>query len=312
MTAPADTAGLARVGIIMPTYNGARFIGEQLDSLLGQVGVSLHVYAFDDGSSDRTVAILRDYAAAHPDMFSVFENEVNSGGTGLNIFCNIHRVSDNHDFFALADQDDVWLPDKLLRGIEALRRDGTDLYFSNLMVWDGKDAILGLVRRDAPLRVRDHLFGGGSAGCTYVLSARFFLHLKDRLAPIDFNGIKRISHDWTIYFIARHDDFGVSVASDAMIKYRVHSDSQYGAMTLGGAGALLRKFRMLRGGFLMEQVVNALRFARPGTEDERALLAYRRSWLGRLSVLLRHNRSLARETSRFVFLVIATLIFVRK
>lgn len=307
-TNPVETP---RVGIIMPTFNGASFIAEQLDSLLQQVGVRIHVYAFDDGSSDQTVVILNEYADAHPGLFTIVENAVNSGGTGLNIFNNLSRVPDGHDYYALADQDDVWLPEKLLRGVEALRRDSSGLYFSNLAAWDGEAKIIGTVRKDAPMRARDHLFGGGSAGCTYVLTGRFFTHLKARLAAVDLTGVKRISHDWIIYFIARHDAFGVSIGSDALIKYRIHADSQYGAMTLGGGGALLRKLRMLRDGFLMEQVVNALRFARPGTVDERALLDYRRSWLGRVTVLARHNFSLTRETSRFVFLVIASMVFAR-
>lgn len=297
------------VGIAMPTYNGQSFIAEQLDSLLSQDGVALHIYAFDDGSTDDTVTILHDYASRHPGTFTIHESAVNSGGTGLNIFQNLYLLPDSHDFVALADQDDVWLPQKLSKAVETLRRDDNDLYFSNLTAWDGADTTVGLVKKDAPMCAHDHLFGGGSAGCTYVLSNRLTAHLKGLLADVDLTHINRISHDWIIYFVARHYDFGVSVSSDALIKYRIHADGQYGAMTLGGLGAVRRKLHMLRSGFLRDQVRNALLFAREGTGDEAILLNAQGNWLRRLSMLLRYNTSLCRSRSRVFYLFFALLLF---
>ena len=92
------------VGILLTTYNGSQFLPAQLDSLLEQTGVSLHVYVFDDCSSDATMDLLRRYAADHPGLFSLSENRPNSGGTGLNILRNLPTVPDSHDFYALADQ----------------------------------------------------------------------------------------------------------------------------------------------------------------------------------------------------------------
>ena len=101
------------VGVLMTTYNGQDFIREQLDSLLAQVGVSIHVYVFDDASTDGTISILRAYANRYPGLFTIFESATNSGGTGLNIIRNAARLPRGHDYVALADQDDVWLPGKL-------------------------------------------------------------------------------------------------------------------------------------------------------------------------------------------------------
>ncbi|MEL6682182.1 MAG: glycosyltransferase [Pseudomonadota bacterium] len=292
----------------MTTYNGQDHLGDQLDSLLGQVDVSVHIYVFDDQSSDGTLAILDLYAASHPDQITVFRNAQNSGGTGLNIFNNLHLVPTEHDFFALADQDDIWLPTKLSQAVATLTQDQTDLYFSDLLAWDGQDTILGTVRKSGSLKALDHLLGGGSAGCTYVLSAPLFTHLKNVLAATDITAIQRISHDWIIYFIARHYSYPVSAAPDALIKYRIHAESQYGGMSLGGIGALRRKASMLRAGFLREQVANALLFAQKGSPERDILLAYQKGPLHRLAILLRHNFSLARSKMRFFSLVVASLL----
>jgi len=295
------------VGIIMTTYNGQDHLDAQLDSLLEQVDVQLSIYVFDDRSNDGTPSILDRYAAFNPEQFTVHRNTQNSGGTGLNIFNNLHMVPTEHDFFALADQDDIWLPTKLSQAISTLTKDNTDLYFSNLLAWDGQDEILGTVRRSGSIRERDHLFGGGSAGCTYVLSRAFFAHVKEISAATDIGGVRRISHDWIIYFLARHYGYGVSASPDALIKYRIHSESQYGGMSLGGIATLRRKARMLRSGFLREQVENTLRFAREGSAERDILLAYQKGPFHRLAILTTYNYSLARSKLRFFLLVIASL-----
>ena len=297
------------VGVILTTYNGQDHLEEQFDSLLAQVGVSVHLYVFDDGSSDGTVSLLGRYATEHPGSFSIFENSVNSGGTGLNIFHNATRLPRSHDFVALSDQDDVWLPHKLQRAVDALVTNDGDLYFSNLVAWDGHLNELAIVTRARSPRARDHLFGGGSAGCTYVLSARFFAHLQDVLVHTDLSGVDRISHDWIIYFLARHDGFNVCAAPEALIRYRIHTDSQYGGMSQGGLGAMRRKWRMLRSGFLDDQVYNSLRFARHGTEDRDILVAFTRGRWSRIGILLKCRFSLVHHTARFPALVAAFVVF---
>lgn len=298
---------LPSVGIILTTYNGAEFLEDQLDSLLAQEDVDVHIFAFDDKSSDRTIEILEAYSDRHEGTFSIVENDPNSGGTGINIFRNLAKVSPNHDYFALADQDDIWLPNKLSRAVEKLSEESADLYFSNLLAWDGKTEVLGTVTKNAPMEAYDHLFGGGSAGCTYVLNKHFFQHVRDVVARTDIAGVPRISHDWIIYFLARHYGFEVSASPDALIKYRIHTDSQYGGMSLGGVGAIRRKFRMLRAGFLSEQINNALLFAREGSRDREILLAYRKGLISRISVLCRFHFALTRGKSRFFALIITSL-----
>ncbi len=295
------------VGILLTTYNGNAFLPAQLDSLLAQTGVSLHVYVFDDCSADATMALLHRYAADHPRLFSLRENRPNSGGTGLNILRNLPTVPDIHDFYALADPDDVWLPQKLARAVEILSRDGTGLYFSDLQAWDGQDRMLGTVRKATPLAARDHLLSGGSAGCTYVMTAAFFAHLKARVTAVDLGGVRRISHDWIIYFLARHDGFGVSPSPDTLIHYRIHPDSQYGGMSLGGFGTIMRKLKMLQAGFLRDQTANTLKFAREGTPDRAILVAFQKGRLQRLGILARYRFSLARSRSRFLSLLVVAL-----
>ena len=98
------------ISIALATYNGGRFLREQLDSIYAQTWRPIDVVACDDRSSDDTVAILEEYRQRHGLRYEV--NERNLG-----FVRNFEKVMAlcRGEFIALADQDDVWLPEKLER-----------------------------------------------------------------------------------------------------------------------------------------------------------------------------------------------------
>lgn len=123
----AERSGVA---VLLSAYNGEKYIARQLDSILAQdMDEPLTVLVRDDGSTDGTRAILRDYAA-HCPALEVIEGE-NLGLTES--FFALLRAALTRDFeyFAFCDQDDEWLPDKLSCALSALRRekDGTPLLY---------------------------------------------------------------------------------------------------------------------------------------------------------------------------------------
>ena len=114
MSNPAD------VEVLLATYNGARFLREQLDSIFGQQYENLHVLARDDGSSDETVEILQQYASRFPGRLRLLPTGKPSGSAKSN-FLLLMRAS-TASYICFADQDDVWLPDKLLRTKQAMEQ----------------------------------------------------------------------------------------------------------------------------------------------------------------------------------------------
>lgn len=99
----------ALVSVVMATYNGERFLKEQLDSILNQTYANIEVIAIDDASSDRTVSILKQYAEKD-DRIKVTVNELNLGYT-KNFEKGIRLASGN--YIAFSDQDDIWMAEKL-------------------------------------------------------------------------------------------------------------------------------------------------------------------------------------------------------
>ena len=98
------------VSVAIATFNGAEFLAEQLDSIIGQSVPVTEIVVCDDNSTDNTLKILEEYRKRYPEIFKIFRNELNLGCAG-----NFERalMLCSGDIIFLADQDDVWLPDKV-------------------------------------------------------------------------------------------------------------------------------------------------------------------------------------------------------
>ena len=105
------------VAVVMSTYNGARYLAEQVDSVLGQTGCRVQLFVRDDGSRDDTAAILEDYAKRGLLTLEVGENR----GMVRSFFAALAMVPPTFEYIAFCDQDDVWHPDKLSRALSVLQ-----------------------------------------------------------------------------------------------------------------------------------------------------------------------------------------------
>ena len=110
---------LPEIQVLLATYNGDRFLREQIDSILAQTYRNVRILARDDGSRDSTPDILRDYAARHPDKFTLLPDSTPTGSAQMN-FKQLLLAS-TAPYVAFSDQDDVWLPQKLELSMAAMR-----------------------------------------------------------------------------------------------------------------------------------------------------------------------------------------------
>ena len=120
-----NTALQRRILVMMSAFNGERYIGEQIDSILNQkteYGITLRIR--DDGSTDGTREVIRDCMEKHPGQIEMIEGEnigVNAG------FFSLLRGAAGFDYYALSDQDDIWLEDKLQTACDAIDGAGEEL-----------------------------------------------------------------------------------------------------------------------------------------------------------------------------------------
>jgi glycosyltransferase involved in cell wall biosynthesis len=106
------------IEVLLATYNGERFLREQIDSILTQDYTDLRVLARDDGSSDATVSILNEYAERFPNRVRVMPPSPGSGSAKANFLLLMQESS--AQYICFSDQDDIWLPDKVSRTKRAM------------------------------------------------------------------------------------------------------------------------------------------------------------------------------------------------
>ena len=157
------------VCVLMSTYNGEKYLREQIDSILNQEKVTVQLIVRDDGSTDRTVEILREYEARKKIRLY----------TGVNIgykksFYWLLDHAPKSDYYAFADQDDVWLEKKLSRAVTILQSENLNiplLYTSGLQCVDENLEYLRM--QDFPnlkISYRSEFVRHRFAGCTYVFN----------------------------------------------------------------------------------------------------------------------------------------------
>ena len=233
--------------MMMATYRPNAYLREQVASVLQQQGVTISLLVSDD-SEDKSLlkSALVDTCVQDTTPFVDQADQVDIvdgpqlGLASANFFNLVLNNSFVADFYAFVDQDDIWLPDKLAEAIDLLSKTWSDCYSSELHVWNAV-APPSSSTISQRWRIKKKLFGlffAESAGCTYVMSRRAFLSLKQRLLQIaDKNLLKHVfSHDLFTSAYIHSQGFKWCHDKRSMIYYRQHESNAWGAdvMTFSG------------------------------------------------------------------------------
>ena len=219
------------VSVVMATYNGARFIREQLESIINQTYPNLEIIIVDDCSADNTVAILNEYAATHHNI-KVYVNEVNLGYVK-----NFERglQLSTADYIAPSDQDDIWLENKIefLMGRLA---DNAIVYCNSAIINEEGEPTGKKLSDVKHLQTYDDclqfVIGNTAAGHAMLITRLTMLNSLP-LPPI-------ILHDRWLGFVASFDN-RVLFTDQPLVLYRQHSANVFGVKTKGVKKAKKRK-----------------------------------------------------------------------
>jgi hypothetical protein len=255
--APADHTP-ASVAILLSTYNGAAFLPAQLDSIVAQEGVVWRVYWRDDGSEDGSVAVMERFeAAAGANRCVRIDTRGRMGVTASYMTLLRHVVAEGATTVAFSDQDDVWLPHKLERGLDALAaspREIPALYCARQVLVDAQLQRIGLSMM-APRQAAfpSALIQNVATGCTIMLNSRAArLVAASKPAPATL-------HDWWCYLVVTGAGGRLLQDPEPVILYRQHAGNLVGApasMLRRAIGALRRGPGVFMG--VMRQHVAAL------------------------------------------------------
>lgn len=210
------------VVVLLSTYNGERFLEEQLESIVAQKGVKPTIIVRDDGSTDRTRAILDKWEErGHLRWY----NGPNMGPARS--FLNLLRDSDDADYYAFSDQDDYWLPEKLDVATNKLAPYGNEpaLYFSQTQLVDKDLKEIDSVIIDPLLTLGEALVYQFIGGCTMMMNRRL-RDIINRYTPLYVT-----MHDVWIYEVAQAINAHIVFDRVPYILYRQHGDNVLGQTT---------------------------------------------------------------------------------
>lgn len=240
-----------QVEILLATYNGERFLRQQLDSLLDQTWENWHLTVSDDFSTDKTVRILETYIADYPDRITRVIPPKRFGNARDHFFWLMRQCGAEYILFC--DQDDVWYPEKIGKTVSLLKN-GAALYGNVMPLLAFTDQ--RVVRQDlsviaesmmryqgidpAATDYRQLLFQNVVTGCT--------MGINQSLAQLARNipdSSEAVMHDWWLALTASR--FGkILYLNECTMDYRQHDSNSVGAKNVRSVWYLLYKLAHLR------------------------------------------------------------------
>jgi len=208
------------VSVVLGTYNGAAYLEDQLRSVQAQTWTNLEIIAIDDGSTDRTVGILREYAA-RDSRIKVIINEQNLGFVrNFEKGCSLSKGR----WIALCDQDDYWLPEKVEKMVHAIG--------DYPMIYCDSD-LCGPELQPMGTKISDLVHYQSFDDCRQLcVFSRMYGHatlitrsLFDKASPFR----KEVPHDgWLAYHATLYG--GVKYLPEVLVKYRQHAGNVFGVV----------------------------------------------------------------------------------
>ena len=194
------------VSVVMCTYNGAQYIREQLDSIVGQTYPIHELIIQDDGSTDETVAIIKEYQAKYP----FIKSYINEHNLGFNLNFKSAIMKATGDYVAISDQDDVWFPEKIEKQVKAIGN--YDICFSSHL--RGEDINKSYIVN--PKYSLEALLFAGFAGHTLLLERTF--------CQIEKHWLDGIIYDWSLEINAQLNN-GIVMIDEPLNWHRMHPES---------------------------------------------------------------------------------------
>lgn len=240
------SSSMSKVAILLATYNGQAYLQEQLDSIATQTESNWALWASDDGSTDQTIEILNKFATRFP---SGQVNVLDGPKTGFanNFLSLIHNPEVIAQHYAYADQDDVWLSDKLERALVFLEKTPTQtpaLYCSRTEYVNENLVHIGCsVDQQRPATFSNALVQNIASGNTMV-----FNQATRSLLVSAGEELKISLHDWWTYLAVAACGGQVCFDRKPSLLYRQHANNVWGKNT-GWINRYVRIKKLFEGRF---------------------------------------------------------------
>ncbi|MCZ8196451.1 MAG: glycosyltransferase family 2 protein [Flavobacterium sp.] len=239
---------ISKLSVALCTYNGEKFLKEQIDSILNQTISVDEIIICDDCSSDSTIIILNEYNQKHPNLFKIYINEFNLRSTK-----NFEKAISlaTGDYIFLSDQDDVWRKDKVEKTLEIFSKnpivegvfsnanlidDNSNPIYNEISLWESFCFFHESIKEPSDLRRSLIHIGNFLTGATLCIKKE----VKDFSIPF-LTSDNFIHDEWLAYILTERNTLMFS--TEKLISYRLHQNQQLGVGKLSNPEKTLKNNR---------------------------------------------------------------------
>lgn len=229
-----------KIAILMSTYNGEKYLEEQIDSIVGQTNNDWQLFIRDDNSTDGTREIIRKYVKKFQNITFINENKNDNIGVCRSFMTLLQHT--DADFYMFSDQDDVWKSEKVNHTLAKINEAGSSvvpaLVYTDLEIVDATLSKIGRMYGDRVwVDFTEFLFTNCATGCTVM----FNQSLKRLINFEDTKYEDIYMHDWWLAMLAAQ--FGkIIYLNEETIKYRQHEGNVVGSGEENTFNRLLARF----------------------------------------------------------------------
>lgn len=209
----------------MSTYNGSKYLREQIDSILRQEDANIHLFIRDDGSRDDTTRIIDEYINGNDSIHLILGENI---GVGRSFMQLVYDTPNDYDYYAFSDQDDIWLPTKVKKAIACLKDKKVALYCSNQTLIDRSGEIISTRHDSEPsLTWEQAVCNNRLSGCTMVWTKCFQKIVSENNRRPSNELLENRIHD--VWFSAVAGLIGnIYFDQESFILYRQHENNVVG------------------------------------------------------------------------------------
>ena len=240
---------MSSVDVLLASYNGEKYISEQIESILAQTYKNFRIIIRDDGSNDNTVKIIHDYQKRYPEIITVISDNAKCGSPTSNFFEILKYADSNYIMFS--DQDDFWFPEKISTTLSEMQKLESQ-YGNNtpILVFaasQATDETLKPLNPDStPKKIPENLLrlnrllveNCGVGGCVLMANRVLYKNIGSYSPEI-------MIHDWWFAIYASACGIIRYIPKNLMF-YRQHGNNSFGSIKLRGLRYRLKRFSNLQ------------------------------------------------------------------
>ena len=219
---------MEKIDILLATYNGEKYLKEQLDSILKQSYSEFRLLISDDCSTDKTRDILNEYSKKDARIQLHFQKK------NLGVIKNFEFLLKNvkNKYYMFSDQDDIWKENKIEKSIKVLETTNSDLVYTDLQVVDSKLNVIyesywkkkGIYKKIKKYNNFESLYlNNFVTGCTILSKSKYI----EDILPLPNNSIYGLHYYWVALIISQNHK--MTYIEEPLIKYRQHKNNKIGS-----------------------------------------------------------------------------------